>query len=98
MANELNALPSKPGIYRIETVSGTVHIISTIGRATWERRPAAGAGVARYDYRAATLSELGPGWEIGSRGQLVVADETYGSGATWHVTAPIVAIVEEPNS
>ena len=96
MAN-IEKLPKKPGVYRFETISGTVHIISTIGRPSWERRPAPGAGVGHYDFRPMTLSELGPGWEVGGKGYLVVADETYLTGATWHLTAQIVTISEEPN-
>ncbi len=35
----LDELPRKRGVYRVETVSGTVHILDIAGRTTWERRP-----------------------------------------------------------
>ena len=62
----------------------------------WERRPAPGAIPAAYDFHPVILSELGPGWEVGGQGFLVVADESYLTGATTHLTATIVSITEEP--
>ena len=62
-------LPRQQGIYRVETASGTVHILDMAGRTTWERRPRPGAGIERYDHSPRVLSQLGPGWEVGaSRG------------------------------
>ena len=58
-------LPREQGIYRIETASGTVHILNIAGRTTWERRPGPGAETERYDHSPRTLSQLGPGWEVG---------------------------------
>ena len=89
-------LPRQPGVFRVETASGTVHILNIAGRTTWERRPGPGATTERYDYSARILSELGPGWEVGRQGFLVVADESYLGGATTHLTATILLIAEEP--
>lgn len=89
-------LPAEPGVYRVETVSGTVHIIDRRGRATWERRPAPGSARAAYDGRAAVLSRLGQGWEVGGQGYLEVSDETYLTGKTWHMTSTITSITDEP--
>ena len=88
-------LPRQRGIYRIETASGTVHILDMAGRTTWERRPGPGAGTERYDYSPRVLSQLGPGWEVGRQGYLVVADESYLGGATTHLTATIISIADE---
>jgi hypothetical protein len=88
-------LPSEPGVYRVETVSGTVHIIDLRGRAMWERRPAPEAKNAAYDKRSVVLSRLGPGWEVGGQGYLEVSDETYLTGKTWHLTSTITAITAE---
>ena len=88
-------LPRQQGIYRIETASGTVHILDMAGRTTWERRPGPGAGTERYDYSPRVLSQLGPGWEVGRQGYLVVADESYLGGATTHLTATIISIADE---
>lgn len=89
-------LPRQPGVFRVETVSGTVHILNFAGRTTWERRPGPGATTELYDYSPRILSELGLGWEVGRQGFLVVADESYLGGATTHLTATIVLITEEP--
>lgn len=88
-------LPRQQGIYRIETASGTVHILDMAGRTTWERRPGPGAGTERYDYSPRVLGQLGPGWEVGRQGYLVVADESYLGGATTHLTATIISIADE---
>lgn len=58
---DFDKLPAERGLYRIETVSGTVHILSIEGRTVWERRPAPGAGRAAYDGHSVILSELGAG-------------------------------------
>ena len=89
-------LPRERGVYRVETVSGTAHILDIAGRTTWERRPGPGATTERYDYSPRVLSRLGPGWEVGRQGSLIVADESYLSGATTHLTATILYITEEP--
>ena len=91
-------LPRQQGIYRVETASGTVHILDMVGRTTWERRPGPGAGIERYDHSPRVLSQLGPGWEVGKQGYLVVADEGYLTGATTHLTATIVSITDEPET
>ena len=91
-------LPRQQGIYRIETASGSVHILDVAGRTTWERRPGPGATIERYDHSPRVLSQLGPGWEVGQQGYLVVADESYLGGATTHLTATIVSITEEPET
>ena len=90
-----DTLPLTVGRYRVETVSGTVHIFDIAGRITWERRPGPGATSERYDYSPRILSQLGPGWEVGRQGYLVVADESYLGGATTHLTATISYITEE---
>ena len=91
-------LPRQQGIYRVETSSGSVHILDVAGRTTWERRPGPGAGIERYDHSPRVLSQLGPGWEVGHQGYLVVADESYLGGATTHLTATIVSIADEPET
>jgi hypothetical protein len=88
-------LPTEPGVYRVETASGTVHIIDLRGRATWERRPAPGSMTAAYDGRTVVLSQLDQGWEVGGQGYLEVSDETYLTGKTWHVTSTITSITDE---
>lgn len=88
-------LPTERGAYRVETISGTVHIIERAGRITWKRLPGRGSMTAAHDNRAVPLSELGPGWEVGKQGYLVVADETYLTGNTWHLTGIIVSITAE---
>lgn len=93
-ASQYGRLPSTPGTYRVETYSGTVHIISTL-YGTWERRPAPGSQPFHYDYRKAPISALSLDWEVGGLGHIDVADETYGSGATWHRTSIIVSISDE---
>lgn len=41
-------LPKDPGVYKVETVSGTVHIIDRNGRTMWEPRLGSGRpGVLR---------------------------------------------------
>ena len=91
-------LPRQQGIYRVETSSGSVHILDVAGRTTWERRPGPGATIERYDHSPRVLSQLGPGWEVGQQGYLVVADEGYLTGATTHLTATIVSITDEPET
>jgi hypothetical protein len=93
---QFEKLPMTRGVFRVLTASGTVHIIDIQGRAMWERRPAPGAVPAAYDFHPVILSELGPGWEVGGQGFLVVADESYLTGATTHLTATIISISEEP--
>jgi hypothetical protein len=95
---EFDKLLAERGLYRVETVSGTVHIFSIEGRTMWERRPAPGAGRAAYDGHSVILSELGPGWEVGRQGFLVVSDESYLGGKTTHLTATIVSITREDES
>ncbi len=91
-------LPRRQGVYRVETASGTVHILDMAGRTTWERRPGPGAGTGRYDHSPRILSQLGTGWEVGQQGYLVVADESYLTGATTHLTATILSITDEPET
>jgi hypothetical protein len=52
--------------------------------------------VAAHDNKAVCLSQLGPGWEVGGQRYLEVSDETYLSGKTWHLTATITSITDEP--
>ena len=92
----LDKLPRTRGKYRVEIASGTVHIIDIAPRITWERRPGRSATSERYDYLPRILSELGPGWEVGRQGYLVVADESSLGGATTHLTDTISNITEEP--
>ena len=91
-------LPRQQGIYRIETASGTAHILDLAGRTTWERRPGPGATIESYDHSPRVLSQLGPGWEVEQQGYLVVADEGYLTGATTHLTATIVSISDGPET
>jgi hypothetical protein len=82
-------------MYRVETSSGTVHVIAIDGWLRWERRPAPGSSTARYDNRTVALSVLGDGWCVGGQGYLEVSDETYMSGKTWHRTATIISITDQ---
>ena len=90
--------PRQQGVFRVETASGTAHILDVAGRTTWERRPGPGAGIERYDHSPRILSQLGPGWEVGKQGYLVVADEGYLTGATTHLTATIISITDAPQT
>jgi len=96
VTDELQELPAEPGVYLVETASGTVHVISKIGRYTWERRPGPNSGPSRYDFYPVALMRLESGWRVGEQGSLTVSDETYLSGATCHLTATIVRITAEP--
>jgi hypothetical protein len=91
-------VPDEPGVYRVVTQSGTMHILTVAGRISWERRPGPGAGTERYNFSARNLSELGPGWEVGQQGFLVVAHQSYLGGATTHLTATIITITDEPET
>ena len=82
-------------MYRIDTASGTSHVITIDGWLRWERRPAPGSSAARYDFQTVALSFLGDGWYVGGRGYLEVSDETYMSGKTWHQTAAIISITDQ---
>ena len=88
-------LPIEPGRYRIDTTSGTVHIIDNTGRICWERRPSLGSMRSAYDNQSVVLSILGPGWHVGGQGYLEVSDETYLTGKTWHLTSTITSIADE---
>jgi hypothetical protein len=89
---DLPTLPDQPGIYRVETYSGTVHIL-TIGRGPvlWERRPAQGSGGAAYDGKPVRC-RLSAGWAVGDLGRLTVLDGGYLYGATTHRTSFIMRI------
>ena len=89
-------LPIEPGRYRIDTISGTVHIIDNTGRICWERRPRVGSMRSAYDNQLVVLSILGPGWHVGSQRYLKVSDETYLARKTWHLTTTITTITDEP--
>lgn len=88
-------LPTKHGVYRVDTASGTVHVITIDGWLRWERQPAPGSSAATYDNRQVALSILGDGWYVGGQGYLEVSDETYMSGKTWHRTATIISIADQ---
>ena len=88
-------LPIEPGRYRIDTTSGTVHIIDNTGRIYWERRPCLGSMRSAYDNQPVVLSMLGPGWQVGGQGYLEVSDEIYLTGKTWHLTSTVTAITHE---
>jgi hypothetical protein len=92
----LDKLPRTRGRYRVETVTGTVHIIEIAAQTTWQQRPGPCATSERYDHSPRILSQLGPGWEVGRQGYLVVADESNVGGATTYLTATISYITEEP--
>ena len=94
-ASQYQKLPTAHGVYRVDTASGTNHIITIDGWLRWERKPALGSSAARYDNRAVALSVLGDGWCVGGQGYLEVSDETYMSGKTWHRTATIISITDE---
>jgi hypothetical protein len=91
-------LPFERGVYRVETISGTSHIIERAGRITWTCLPGRESMTAAHDNQAVPLSELGNGWEVGKQGYLVVADETYLTGNPWHLTGTIVSNSEEVQS
>ena len=94
---ELQSIPDEPWVYRVETLSGTVHIISTIGRFTWKRLPAPTAGAGTYDGQAVTLTEMSD-LMVGKRGVLIVSDSSYLSGQSMHSTARITRITREPKA
>ena len=88
---DLRSIPSEPGVYRVETLSGTVHIISTIGRLTWKRLPAPTSGAGTYDGKTVILSEMS-GLEVGERGLLIISDGSYLFGPSIHSIARITRI------
>lgn len=96
--SSFESLPTEPGRYRVDTISGTVHIIDSTGRLCWERRPLVGSMRSAYDNQSVVLSILGPGWQVGGQGYLEVSDETYLTGKTWHLTSTITSITDEPPS
>ena len=85
------------GTYFVLTASGTTHVMNFDGRLTWQRLadPAGDGGVRSAPKAVASIDD---GWRVGSCGHLLCADETYQTGATWHVTAEIVRITDDPNS
>ena len=91
---ELSSIPDEPGVYRVETLSGTVHMISTIGRFTWKRLPAPTSGAGTYDGQAVILREMSD-LSVGKRGVLVVSDSSFLSGESIHSTAHITRITLE---
>jgi len=92
--SQYEKLPTEPGVYRVTTHTGTVHIIDTVA-GTWERRPSPRSAPFVYDHQKAPLSSLGSGWEVGGLGHLEVADETYLGGGTWHRTSFIASIQDD---
>ena len=85
------------GIYFVLTASGTTHVMNFDGRLTWQRLagPSGDHGVRSA---AKAVASIDDGWRVGSRGRLLCADETYQTGATWHVTAEIVRITDDPSA
>ena len=93
----LQEIPDIPGVYTVETLSGTVHLISTVGRLTWMRLPTPTSGSAVYDGQCVILSEMAD-FVVGRRGRLTVSDASYLYGSTTHLTARIIRITVEPGS
>ena len=97
LTTELQEIPDVPGVYTVETLSGTVHLISTVGRLTWMRLPTPTSGSAVYDGQCVILSEMAD-FVVGRRGRLTVSDSSYLYGSTTHLTARIIRITVEPGS
>ena len=93
----LQEIPDIPGVYTVETLSGTVHLISNVGRLTWMRLPTPTSGSAVYDGQCVILSEMAD-FVVGRRGRLTVSDSSYLYGSTTHLTARIIRITVEPGS
>jgi hypothetical protein len=91
--SQYQELPAIPGLYRVTTRNGTVHILDTI-HGTWERRPSPRSQSFEYDNRPAPLSSLGDGWEVGGLGRLEVGNDTSGGGGSWHRTSFIATICD----
>ena len=90
----LEVLPSTPGVYRVQTWSGTIHIISQdLEGTTWERRPAAvTAVVGSYDFQPVPVILTNEDRKTGGVGSLTVCDETYLTWPTRHQTGTIISI------
>ncbi|MFP7834661.1 hypothetical protein [Marisediminicola sp. LYQ134] len=81
--------------FYVLTASGTIHVMNFKGRPAWTRLPAPGED-ALGSGSEKIISQLDEGWRVGQQGYLVCADETYLSGATWHRTATIIRITDDP--
>ena len=94
MTDELEVLPSTPGIYRVQTWSGTVYIICLDGVGmAWERCPAADTRVVdSYDFQPVPVILTNEDGKIGGVGALTVCDETYLTWPTRHQTGTIISI------
>ena len=94
MTDELEVLPSTPGIYRVQTWSGTVYIICLDGVGmAWERCPAADTRVVdSYDFQPVPVILTNDDWEIGGTGSLTVDDSI--TWPTRHQTGTIISITK----
>ena len=94
MTDELEVLPSTPGIYRVQTWSGTVYLICLDGVGTaWERRSAADTRVVgSYDFQPVPVILTNDDWEIGGTGSLTVDDDI--TWPTRHQTGTIISITK----
>ena len=94
--DKVEALPSTPRIYRVQTCSGTVRISSRYSEGTtWERRPAATTTmVGTYDFQPVPVTLTNEDWKIGGNASLTISDETYLTGQSWHRTGTIISISE----
>ena len=93
----LQEIPDIPGVYTVATISGTVHLISTLGRLKWMRLPTPTSDSAVYDGKCVILSEMAD-FVVGRCGRLTVSDSSYLYGSTTHLTARIIRITVEPGS
>jgi len=94
--DKVEALPSAPRIYRVQTCSGTVRISSRYSEGTtWERRPAATTTmVGTCDFQPVPVTLTNDNWKIGGNASLTISDETYLTGQSWHRTGTIISISE----
>jgi hypothetical protein len=90
-------LPATPGVYRVVTRAGSVHIITRdLHRVTWERLPAPGSYEGAHDFESVVLSSMDDNWKVGGHGFLTVSEGAFIE--TWHRTGTIVSITSEDTS
>jgi len=90
---DFEKLPDAPGVYEVDTVSGSSHIITrSPGRVTWQRHRGEWSGISPFDEDVMNVRHLDDHWALGKRGTLTLDDETHAmTGTTFHV-AKIIRI------
>jgi len=90
---DFDQLPDAPGVYEVDTVSGSRHIITrSPGRITWQRHPGEWSGISAFDEDVMVVHHLDNKWALGKRGTLTLDDETHAMTATTFHVAKIIRI------